>query len=438
MDWFEFLFFFVLTSGLMAILKLHFFIAFANAANKITYYAVILGFTYGIALIGQWVEFYWLTTICNMLVLIGMGGFLLKISLPNAVLTAILSECVMSLAFEIINSITALVSPVLIPIHFAFGGFLTIGSVLVSILAAYCAYQLVLKQFYLDQSAIKQYFVIFFLPPLFALLACGYISNRFYGNVIVMESSGVIQPGVNHWLVLSLQALVGFLLFGTLYACQKLSQGFAAQTRLALLEREVLTQRDYLQETISRYEQTQAFRHDIKSHLSALAGLLEHGEMQKAKSYLGKLDAVSEALSFPCKTGNTVVDTLLSGKLNLARQKGIQIECTVKIPSLCAVDDLDLCVLFSNAVDNAIRACSEQGCKPQYIHISGKGKGDFLMVEIENSCSQAGEYKKGIGLSNIEAVAEKYHGAVTTEKQGACFRLSVLLINSRHLDDISV
>jgi len=45
----------------------------------------------------------------------------------------------------------------------------------------------------------------------------------------------------------------------------------------------------------------------------------------------------------------------------------------------------------------------------------------------ENSCLGTDEFKKGIGLSNIEAVAEKYHGAVLAEKADVHFSLSVLL-----------
>lgn len=438
MNWFEGLFFFVITSGLTAILKLHFSISFSGAKHKKTFYAIFLVFTYSIELAGQWLQAYWVATLLNMLFLVSLSYFLLKVSLPNALLTSIIAECVMSIAFEIAKAIAGILYPLLLPIDWNYGAFISIGSVVVSLLLAYVGYTMILKKSHFDRSAMKQYFAIFLLPILFVLLACGYISNTFYGSEIVMDSSGVVQPGVNHWFVLFVQVLAGLLLFGTLHACQKLSEGFAAQTRLALLEQEVSTQRGYLQEALSRYEQTQAFRHDIKSHLSGLSGLLEHGETEKAKSYLGKLDTISEALSFPCKTGNTVVDTLLSGKLNVACQMGIQVECTVKIKPSCTVDDLDLCVLFSNAVDNAICACGKLKNEARYIHISGKEKGDFFVVEIENSCSQAESYKKGIGLSNIRAVAEKYHGAVTAEKKDGYFRLSVLLIISRHLDDISV
>ena len=203
------------------------------------------------------------------------------------------------------------------------------------------------------------------------------------------------------------------------------------------MEQEIASQRDYVEESNLRYKQTQSFRHDVKQHLLVLNGLLERGEVQQAKDYLDKLERIPEQFSYPCKTGNTVTDTLLSSKLSIAIQYGIRIECTVKIPSSCNLDDLDLCVLFSNAVDNAIHACRQQGGKGCFIRISGKQKGDFFMLEVENSCPYAGAYKKGIGLSNIEAVAEKYSGAVTTQLQGGCFFLNVLLVISRSLDDIS-
>jgi sensor histidine kinase YesM len=95
----------------------------------------------------------------------------------------------------------------------------------------------------------------------------------------------------------------------------------------------------------------------------------------------------------------------------------------VKIPSPCAIDNLDLCVIFSNAVDNAVKACEQIQSGDRYIRISGKQKGDLFLLEIENSCSDEYSYQKGsgIGLSNIETVAEKYHGAVDTEMEETWF-----------------
>ena len=134
--------------------------------------------------------------------------------------------------------------------------------------------------------------------------------------------------------------------------------------------------------------------------------------------------AVSAALSFPYQTGNPVVDILLGEKLGLAKE--IAAEVSLVLPKPCGIDDFDLCVLFANALDNAIAAChANDGAKA--IRISGKQQGDFYMLTFENTCSDEPLPPAGTGLSNIKAVAEKYHGALLTEKNGRQFYLSVLL-----------
>ena len=118
------------------------------------------------------------------------------------------------------------------------------------------------------------------------------------------------------------------------------------------------------------------------------------------------------------------MDILLGEKLGLAEE--IAVEVSLVLPKLWGVDDFDLCVLFANALDNAITACrTHDGAKA--ICISGQQQGDFYMLVFENTCSDKPLPPAGTGLSNIKAVAEKYHGAVLTEKAGGRFSLSVLL-----------
>ena len=173
-----------------------------------------------------------------------------------------------------------------------------------------------------------------------------------------------------------------------------------------------------------RYEQTKAFRHDIKNHLSVLDGLLSGGKLDKGRAYLKKLEAVSESLGFPYQTGNPVVDILLGEKLGLAKE--ITAEVSLLLPKPCGIDDLDLCVIFANALDNAIAAC-RTSAGTQSICITGKRQGDFYMLTFENTCTDEPLPPAGTGLSNIKSVAEKYRGAVLTEKTGRRFSLNVLL-----------
>ena len=207
-------------------------------------------------------------------------------------------------------------------------------------------------------------------------------------------------------------------------------------TRAALqsLEQATQAQKNYIAEAQRRYEQTKAFRHDIANHLSVLNGLLNSGELDESKAYLNKLKTVSASLSFPYQTGNPVVDILLSEKLGLAKE--ITAEVSLLLPRPCGMDDFDLCVIFANALDNAINACqSAEGTK--LIRIRGERQGDFYILAFENTCSDEPLPPAGIGLSNIKAVTEKYHGAMLTEKIERRFSLNVLLNISLHPENIS-
>lgn len=58
---------------------------------------------------------------------------------------------------------------------------------------------------------------------------------------------------------------------------------------------------------------------------------------------------------------------------------------------------------------------------------AGRRQGDFYLLEFENTCSGGPLPPAGTGLANIRSVAEKYRGAVLTEKEEGRFSLNVLL-----------
>ena len=222
----------------------------------------------------------------------------------------------------------------------------------------------------------------------------------------------------------------------TLYAYRHLCLGFQAQAAVQSLTQAAQAQKVYVAEARARYEQTRSFRHDIRNHLAVLEGLLNAGKLEEGRAYLNRLDAVSGALSAPCRTGNGVVDVLLGEKLELAKAGGIETEVSLVLPGPCVIDDFDLCVLFANALDNAVSACRSGG-EPRSIRVAGRRQGDFYMLTFENTCPEGPLPPPGTGLSNIRAAAEKYHGAALVEKTGRLFTLSVLLNISLHPEDLS-
>ena len=124
--------------------------------------------------------------------------------------------------------------------------------------------------------------------------------------------------------------------------------------------------------------------------------------------------------------------------LGIAENSGIHVHCSLLLPYPCAVNDIDFCIILSNALDNAINACKKMNNNTQkYIHITGSTQGDFLLIEVKNSFQGNKTLKKGTGLTNICSVAEKYHGTVNMKMQDNTFLLNVLLVIPQQAERIS-
>ncbi len=353
----------------------------------------------------------------GVLALYAASRLLLKNQRPISWLAAVLAFYVSQLSFGIVNSLEAALFP----------GFIGSSLLYPLLLAAQALFFLLCAGCYLavrkllSRTEDMPCTGLLLFPVLFFFAAELYILQSAYGFYVPSISFETVGK---HSTLLLLQAMGLAALLCTLYAYRRLCQGLQAQAALQSLTQASQAQKVYIAEAQARYEQTKSFRHDIRNHLSVLDGLLGGGKPEEGRAYLKKLAAASEALSFPCQTGNPVVDILLREKLGAAKE--IETEVSLLLPRPCGIDDFDLCVIFSNALDNAIAACRSGGGTPS-IRITGKRQGDFYMLAFENTCPGGPLPPAGTGLANIRSAAEKYRGAVLTEKAGGQFSLNVLL-----------
>lgn len=356
-----------------------------------------------------------------MLILYAMNRTVLKVSRPAALLAGTIAGYICQLSFGMMNSIESMIFPYFV------GDFALYLLLIIATAAAFAVcigcYALVLKFISFQQAEQTPYLNLLLLPGLFFFTAELYILHMSYSQVSVTLS--LAETG-KHAALLLLQMLGLGALLCTLYAYQRICAGFEAQKALLSLEQAAKAQKIYLSEAQMRYEQTKAFRHDIKNHLLILDGMLRKGQLEESRAYLQKLDAMSTALFFPYQTGNPVVDILLGEKLGLAAASHMKTNVSVVLPKSCGIEDVDWCVIFANALDNALNACRALEGERQ-MSISGKRQGDFYLLEFQNTCAEHTEVKMGTGLSNIQSVAEKYHGAILMQQESGTFSLSVLL-----------
>ncbi len=349
----------------------------------------------------------------------------------SAILYAVLVAEVMQLCYGIVKSLWSVCYPLMpAPDGGMIGYVFMLSGELASLLLFWLCCHMVYRYFSDRETAKRQYLFMILVPALMIFFMEEYINSIIYG--VNVTDGGGITVHTNHYQMLAIQLLGIGSLFCILFAYRKMLQSFRLSTEVSLLEQQEHSLNQYVEEARTRYEKTTAFRHDVRNHIAVVKQLLQSGNWEQAMGYVGDMEEMAQELSFPVSTRNPVVDILMGNKLGTAKSRGIRVDCSLVLPYPCSLRDIDLCIILSNALDNAICACNgmEDGAE-KYIRVAGRMQGDFLLMEIENSFRGTGLPKEGTGLSNIRAVAEKYQGAVSVKIQGAVFLLHVLLILSK-------
>lgn len=412
--------------AVQSVMHLSFCSSLTGKKRKIWHAAAYLSLLFLLEWIANRVSPPWIIAMgAELLILYGVNRFILGNCPSISWTVSILALYISQLSFGVVNSAETIVFPYIIgrPLLYL----LVAAATAVSFAVCMICYAAVQKSISLtepDQTANVGCLVF---PVLFFFASELYIMQTSYTRAVYgLSPALLLQNAGKHTALFFLQISGLGALLCTLYAYRHLCRSLQSRAKWQSLSQAVQAQKIYIAEAQARYGQTKAFRHDIKNHLSVLDGLLSQGKLDEGKAYLQKLETASSVLSFPYQTGNPVVDILLAGKLGMAKENGISAETALVFPKNFEIDDFDLCVIFANALDNAICACrAAEGEKSIWIH--GERQGDFYMLAFKNTCQDDEPYAEGTGLSNIRSVAEKYRGAMLAEKSKGIFSLNVLL-----------
>ena len=392
--------------------------------------AVIVTRFLSVGTVTGFVAMVFLLTVCGILVC--------HADFKSSLLYAALTTEIMLLCYGIVKSLIGLLYAWLPYFFYDTAGIAAmLASEAASLLLTGVCYYMVYRYFSDYTASEMQQMFLVFIPVLMIFIMSEYINTlSFDYQFVVLEEDGSFEYLLSHWQLLAMHLLGLLSLFCILFSYKKLQQNFRLSTEISLLEQEEHSLNQYVEEAKTRYDETKSFRHDIRNHIAVVKNLLQSGKLEEAVSYMEDMDDMAEKMSFPCSTNNPVVDILVGNKLGIAKSMGIDVDCSLLLPYPCSLRDIDICIILSNALDNAIQACKCLYGIEKYIHVSGRIQGDFLMMEIENSFHGKGAFKKGTGLSNVKKVAEKYGGAMSIEAQENKFVLHVLLIISQHPEGI--
>lgn len=200
-------------------------------------------------------------------------------------------------------------------------------------------------------------------------------------------------------------------------------------------------QQNYYEELENNQLKIRRFRHDMKNHFAAVGLLLEEGNIEGAQEYFEKLSGHMEAGNRKfCENG--IVNALLNAKYNMALEESIDCFFHISIDGILGMDDITLCTIFANTLDNAIEACGKimETSKRKLSVKARYSENEYFSYEIVNSRTGEIREKKGmlltdkedkdahgLGLSSVRDAVNRYGGTMDVSYTEEEFRVVILV-----------
>ena len=185
-------------------------------------------------------------------------------------------------------------------------------------------------------------------------------------------------------------------------------------------------QRENFERIYQSVEAGRHYRHDMRHHLKVLSGMAQQNNSAEILEYIEELSETAELCSPEIFCKNSAVNAVLTEYIKRAEELGCRMEYKVYIPEELPFELPDVCIILSNALENALNACGKCRDGERFIDILV----DFpdnrkLKIYVRNSCADTVEIGEdglpvieertdghGIGLRSVKKTVEKYNGFI--------------------------
>lgn len=177
--------------------------------------------------------------------------------------------------------------------------------------------------------------------------------------------------------------------------------------------------------------------HDLKHQVAALKHVQEPTKRAQVIDSLQEAVIIYDSI---LKTGNEILDTVLTEKSLQCNQNSVKLTCIADGSLLTFMDAVDLYTLFGNAMDNGIEAVLSLPQEERIIDLQVRQKAGLILITISNRFAGALDIREGLpqtrkaddgyhgfGLKSIQMVAEKYGGFLDLNTDGALFTLRITI-----------
>ena len=172
--------------------------------------------------------------------------------------------------------------------------------------------------------------------------------------------------------------------------------------------------------------------HDLKYRIAAASA----GDSAWDEEAMASLNVYDSKLS----VGNKTLDTVLTQYRLNCEQKKIRLTCIADASQLDFMSVTDICVLFGNALDNAIEAVEGLPEEQRLISLHISNTHGLVSIRITNTCLHPVVFKDsipqtmkinkhyhGFGTQSMRLITDKYHGDIRFSQKEDTFSVSILL-----------
>lgn len=286
-------------------------------------------------------------------------------------------------------------------------------------------YRKINKQSY--KSLDKQEWLILYLPLLITLI-CFLIILR-----IVLDIENFEKEQFSILLGGFACALLFYTLIHMIFYEKYIRYRNINQELLMLKQKDELKY-EYYKNQIQSFEDMRILYHDLKNHM-----LLSNYD----NLYLEKTKEALQQFEQNLNTGCDILNILLWEKSKEAEKYGINFECIIENVDLSFMEDMDICSIIGNILDNAIEACQELlNVKRPAVSIKIGNVNNFIIFKTQNDCIGSSKIKlksnvfkttkemkklHGIGLSSVKYAVEKYDGHCEFDTYNDVFIVEILI-----------
>lgn len=291
--------------------------------------------------------------------------------------------------------------------------------VIVSLLSA-CGFYLFIRYWLKDRSS--QLFTQ--LPKRTHLLHAAYpaisLAVLLFGTSTIFARESLAKRGfedVVFYLAFCAMILVLYVMVleGTLEAVSRKK----TEEELLFARQLIGKQREHYNKMLEHAEELRIIRHDFRHHIHALL----HMDRDRQRKYLLDLNKELDNAKEQNYCENPAVDQVLQEYGARCQENQIEFVASTDISAHIPIDDLTLCVVIGNLLENAMDACLKLK-EGRFIHLQARWIKDHLMMLAENSYN--GQIKESEGK------------LLSSKQDGGLGLLSIRRILNRPGDDFDV